>query len=49
MSKTVSSSISPNTSLLGERQLNRVGNTQMLRLERIVGNLSGIQILAKAE
>ena len=49
MSKTVSSSISPNTSLLGERQLNRVGNTPMLRLERIVGNLSGIQILAKAE
>ncbi len=49
MSKTVSSSISPNTALLGERQLNRVGNTPMLRLERIAGNLGGIQILAKAE
>src|SRR5229473_786531 len=49
MSKTVSSSISPNTALLGERQLNRGGNTPLLRLERIVGTLAGIQILAKAE
>lgn len=49
MSKTVSSSVSPNSALLGERQLNRVGHTPLLRLERIVGNLSGTQILAKAE
>ncbi len=49
MSKTVSSSVSPNGALLGERQLNRVGNTPLLRLERIVGTLAGIQILAKAE
>src|SRR6266849_5423227 len=49
MSKAVSSSVSPNGALLGERQLNRVGNTPLLRLERIVGTLAGIQILAKAE
>jgi len=49
MSKTVSSSVSPNGALLGERQLDRVGNTPLLRLERIVGTLAGIQILAKAE
>jgi len=49
MSKTVSSSVTPNTALLGERQLSRIGNTPLLRLERIAGGLPGIQILAKAE
>ncbi|HZR29248.1 MAG TPA: cysteine synthase family protein [Terriglobales bacterium] len=49
MSKTVSSSVTPNTALLGERQLSRIGNTPLLRLERITGGLPGIQILAKAE
>src|SRR5579859_5606150 len=49
MSKTVSSSVTPGAALLGERQLNRIGNTPLLRLERIAGGLPGIQILAKAE
>jgi len=35
--------------LLGNRQLDRVGNTPLLRLERISDGLSGIQILGKAE
>jgi len=35
--------------LLGNRQLERVGNTPLLRLERISDGLSGIQILGKAE
>ena len=35
--------------LLGNRQLERVGNTPLLRLERISDGLNGIQILGKAE
>src|SRR5438270_3765202 len=35
--------------LLGERALERIGNTPMLRLERIAADFPGIQILAKAE
>jgi cysteine synthase B len=49
MAKTASTGISPNAPLLGERQLNRVGSTPLLRLERIAAGLGGIQILAKAE
>src|SRR5438067_3503378 len=36
-------------SLLGERALERIGNTPLLRLERIAAEFAGIQILAKAE
>ena len=36
-------------SLLGERALERIGNTPLLRLERIAAEFPGIQILAKAE
>src|SRR5437016_6790853 len=35
--------------LLGERDLQRIGNTPLLRLERIAAQFPGIQILAKAE
>src|SRR5437763_8032567 len=35
--------------LLGERALERIGNTPLLRLERIAAEFPGIQILAKAE
>ena len=35
--------------LLGERALERIGNTPLLRLERIAADFPGIQILAKAE
>ena len=34
---------------LGERALERIGNTPLLRLERIAAEFAGIQILAKAE
>ena len=34
---------------LGERALERIGNTPLLRLERIAADFPGIQILAKAE
>src|SRR5256714_11163051 len=36
-------------SLLGKRALERIGNTPLLRLERIAVEFAGIQILAKAE
>ena len=36
-------------SLLGKRALERIGNTPLLRLERIAAEFPGIQILAKAE
>src|SRR6184192_3144693 len=36
-------------SLLGERALERIGNTPLLRLEHIAAEFAGIQILAKAE
>ena len=36
-------------SSLGERALERIGNTPLLRLERIAADFPGIQILAKAE
>src|SRR5437762_10531319 len=35
--------------VLGERALERIGNTPLLRLERIAAEFHGIQILAKAE
>ena len=35
--------------LLGNKQLERVGNTPLLRLEKIVAGLDGVQILGKAE
>ena len=34
---------------LGERLLDRIGNTPLLRMERIAADLAGIQILGKAE
>jgi len=42
-------SLQPARQLLGNRQLERVGNTPLLRLERIGAGLKGIQILGKAE
>jgi cysteine synthase B len=35
--------------LLGNKQLERVGNTPLLRLERIASGFAGVQILGKAE
>ena len=35
--------------VLGERAVERIGNTPLLRLERIAADFPGIQILAKAE
>jgi S-sulfo-L-cysteine synthase (O-acetyl-L-serine-dependent) len=37
------------SSLLGERSLDRVGNTPLIRIERIATDLPGVQILGKAE
>jgi S-sulfo-L-cysteine synthase (O-acetyl-L-serine-dependent) len=37
------------SSALGIRNLNRIGNTPLIRLERITRDLPGIQILGKAE
>ena len=39
----------PQDPLLGQHTLDRVGNTPMLRLERIVRDLPNIQLLGKAE
>jgi cysteine synthase B len=39
----------PDQSTLGTRSLARIGNTPLLRLERITRDLPGIQILGKAE
>jgi S-sulfo-L-cysteine synthase (O-acetyl-L-serine-dependent) len=35
--------------MLGNKQLERVGNTPLLRLEKITAGLNGVQILGKAE
>jgi cysteine synthase B len=35
--------------LLGQRNLDRIGNTPLLRLERLTRDLPGVQILGKAE
>jgi len=35
--------------LLGQRNLDRIGNTPLLRLDRLTGNLPGVQLLGKAE
>ena len=37
------------THLLGQRNLDRIGNTPLLRLERLTRDLPGIQLLGKAE
>src|ERR1700693_3476869 len=37
------------TRLLGIRNLDRIGNTPLLRLERLTRHLPGVQILGKAE
>jgi S-sulfo-L-cysteine synthase (O-acetyl-L-serine-dependent) len=34
---------------LGERLLDRIGNTPLIRIERVAGDLPGVEILAKAE
>src|SRR5204863_7855433 len=44
--KAMTSRVAP---VLGERALERIGNTPLLRLERIAAEFHGIQILAKAE
>ena len=49
MVKTASTGVSPSAAQLGERQLARIGNTPLLRLERLAAEFPGIQILAKAE
>jgi cysteine synthase B len=36
-------------SVLGERLLDRIGNTPLLRMERLTADLGGVQILGKAE
>jgi cysteine synthase B len=43
------SKIQRHTPLFGERSLDRIGNTPLLRLERITYDLPGVQILGKAE
>ncbi len=40
---------SPAPSRLGLNALDRIGNTPLLRLERIAGDLAGVEILGKAE
>jgi S-sulfo-L-cysteine synthase (O-acetyl-L-serine-dependent) len=37
------------THLLGQRNLDRIGNTPLLRLERLTRDLPGVQLLGKAE
>ena len=37
------------TGLLGSTILDRIGNTPLVRLERLASHLPGVQILAKAE
>jgi S-sulfo-L-cysteine synthase (O-acetyl-L-serine-dependent) len=37
------------TGLLGQRNLDRIGNTPLLRLERLTRDLPGVQLLGKAE
>jgi cysteine synthase B len=37
------------TRLLGQRNLDRIGNTPLLRLERLTRDLPGVQLLGKAE
>src|SRR5579859_2367289 len=39
----------PAASVLGERLLDRIGNTPLLRMERITADLGSVQILGKAE
>ena len=39
----------PASSKLGERSLSRIGNTPLLRLERVVRDLPNVQLLGKAE
>jgi cysteine synthase B len=41
--------IGPTASSLGERALDRIGNTPLLRLERMVAGYPGITLLAKVE
>ncbi|HTC77932.1 MAG TPA: cysteine synthase family protein [Terriglobales bacterium] len=49
MPATTPKAMTSRAALLGERALERIGNTPLLRLERIAAEFPGIQILAKAE
>jgi cysteine synthase B len=39
----------PGKPTLGQRTIDRIGNTPLLRLARVAGNLPGVEILGKAE
>jgi S-sulfo-L-cysteine synthase (O-acetyl-L-serine-dependent) len=39
----------PSQAILGQRSLDRIGNTPLLRLERLTRDLPGVEILGKAE
>ena len=47
--KFVEAEPAPANSKLGQRSLELIGNTPLLRLERIAGDLPNVQILGKAE
>jgi S-sulfo-L-cysteine synthase (O-acetyl-L-serine-dependent) len=47
--KAASGENSPAPSRLGLNALDRIGNTPLLRLDRIAGDLAGVEILGKAE
>src|SRR5438067_1112554 len=49
MPATTPKAVTSRAALLGERALERIGNTPLLRPERIAADFPGIQILAKAE
>ncbi len=42
-------SVPPGKPTLGQRTIDRIGNTPLLRLARVAGNLPGVEILGKAE
>jgi cysteine synthase B len=42
-------SVPPGKPPLGQRTIDRIGNTPLLRLARVAGNLPGVEILGKAE
>jgi cysteine synthase B len=44
-----SHSVAHDSSQLGQRSLDRIGNTPLLRLERVARDLPGVEILGKAE
>src|SRR5437899_6817371 len=49
MPATTPKAMTSRAASLGERALERIGNTPLLRLEQIAADFPGVQILAKAE